>query len=586
MQPQSTRNTQGTFGSVLSARSAVFVFLALIVVGLAAGLRPDAFFAGDPGVKLIAARNALAHPSRPFEIPFPTVNGSPMPFVEPFFARHGDHTHAVTSELYPLLTAPFIALFGLRGAYFLPALGLLLAVASVAGLGRALDPRREAWWTGLVAVLATPFLFYGLEFWEHVPAVALAASGTVLLVHAADRKPDAAGARAFAAGVLFGVATLLRPEAAWFALAVLVAIRWLDPRATWRTLATAVAGGALVAVPFAVYTLLHFGSLTTPHVSTNAGLLGDTTLGARATFARLWFFSGADASIWRATPVIAVALAALLRDPERRGGAFLWVVAAVDTALVLLTAPNDGGAQWGPRYLLFAYVPLAILTADAAPSARLASFGAGRGGRDATKRIVAAVLVTLVLVVGAWSQRAAYRTLRGTKAEYGRLVDALAAAAPAGGSIVTDVWWLDQAAAAVTSRARFLYADNEREAAELMAALKAASASPVIRVTSRTSPRVSTWGDAGCRSQGGLKPLPIPDLVMVHLDCGSSLQRSLRAPWTSVPSTLPIAPNEVAERPDRAAEVAFDAADERHPDDLAGYGPLNATSADGVVQRK
>jgi hypothetical protein len=526
MEPQNRRKTQSTSGSAFSAGSAVFVFLTLIVVALAAGLRPDAFFAGDPGVKLIAARNALAHPSRPLEIPLPTLGGSSVHFVEPFFARHGDHTHAVTSELFPLLSAPFIWLFGLRGGYVLPALGFLLAVAAVAGLGKALDARRDVWWTAIVAALATPFLFYGLEFWEHMPAVALAACGAVLIVETPaqdDIRLVKAGARslrpgvALAAGVLFGVATLLRPEAAWFAVAVLVAAPLLDPRPTWRTLATAVAGGALVAAPVILYTLVHFGSLTPPHVSTNAGLLSDTTFGARAAVARLWLFSRADGSIWRATPVIAVALAAPLRDPVRRGAAFLWVVATVDAALVLLTAPNDGGAQWGPRYLLFAYVPLAILVADAAPWARRATFGAMHGRPDAAKRTVAAIIVTVVLVVGAWSQRAAYRALQGTKAEYGRLVDALSAAVPAGGTIVTDVWWLDQVAAGLSPRARFLYADDDRQAVELTATLQASFVSPVVRVISRTSPHVGTWGD-GCTPQAA-EPLPIADLGMMRLDC-------------------------------------------------------------------
>jgi hypothetical protein len=123
----------------------------------------------------------------------------------------------------------------------------------------------------------------------------------------------------------------------------------------------------------------------------------------------------------------------------------------------------------------------------------------------------------LVLVLGAWSQRAGYRTLRGTKAEYGRLVDALSAAVPAGGTVVTDVWWLDQVAAGLSPRARFLYADNDREAVELTATLQAAYVSPVVRVTSRISPHVGTWGD-GCSPQGA-QPLPIGDLVMRWLDC-------------------------------------------------------------------
>jgi hypothetical protein len=123
----------------------------------------------------------------------------------------------------------------------------------------------------------------------------------------------------------------------------------------------------------------------------------------------------------------------------------------------------------------------------------------------------------VLLVAGVWSQRAAYRTLRGTKAEYGRLLDALSGAVPAGGTIVTDVWWLDQVAAALAPRARFLYADDDREAVELTATLQAAYVSPVVRVTSRTTPHVKTWGD-GCPRQAA-EPLPSADLVMLWLDC-------------------------------------------------------------------
>jgi hypothetical protein len=480
---------------------------------IAANLRADAFFAGDPGVKLIAARNALAHPLRPLEIPLPTIGGSAAPFVEPFFVRHGDHTHAIASELFPLLTAPLIGLFGLRGAYVLPAVGFLVAIGAIAALGKALDARRDSQWTAIVAVLATPFLFYGLELWEHMPAVALGASAAVLTVRGVTQRSSR---RACAAGALFVVATLLRPEAAWFAVAVLLACGWLDPRPSWRTVAAIVAGGALVAAPFELYALQHFGTLIPPHVSTNLDLLNETWGTTRAAFVRLWFLSNRNASIWRATPAIVIALAAPFRRPARRGSAFLWTAAALDAVVVLLTAPNDGGAQWGPRYLLFAYVPLVVLAADAIPSARRASFTTTEG-RSGTRRLFAAALVLLVLAVGGWSERAAYRTLQRTKAEYGRLVDALGAAVPAGGTVVTDVWWLDQAAAALSPRAQFLYADDDRESIELTATLQAAFVSPVVRVTSRTSPHVTTWGD-GCPAQTA-ETLAIADLVMRRLDC-------------------------------------------------------------------
>src|SRR4051812_35665066 len=89
------------------------VLLAAILVSLAAGLRPDAFYSGDPGVKLITVRSILAHPSRPFEVALPTLGGAAVPYVEPFFRVHDGHAHAITSPLFPMLTAPLFLAFGM-----------------------------------------------------------------------------------------------------------------------------------------------------------------------------------------------------------------------------------------------------------------------------------------------------------------------------------------------------------------------------------------------------------------------------------------------------------------------------------------
>ena len=122
---------------------ALAAFSAIVAV-LAFGLRPDAFFVGDPGVKLASTRNALRFPTHPLQIPLPTVGTEATPHVESFFAVHGDHAHAVTSEFFPVLSAPMLAAFGLRGLYVLPALGFIATAAACAWLAVVLDPRRNA----------------------------------------------------------------------------------------------------------------------------------------------------------------------------------------------------------------------------------------------------------------------------------------------------------------------------------------------------------------------------------------------------------------------------------------------------------
>src|SRR2546422_811278 len=70
---------EGRRSRVRSGLAGVAAIAAL--AALAAGLRPDTFFVGDPGVKLIAARNVLARPGRPLEIPLPAIGGAHVPAV-------------------------------------------------------------------------------------------------------------------------------------------------------------------------------------------------------------------------------------------------------------------------------------------------------------------------------------------------------------------------------------------------------------------------------------------------------------------------------------------------------------------------
>src|SRR5205085_1453758 len=119
------------------------------------------------------------------------------------------------AELFPLISAPFIRWFGLRGAYVLPAAGFLGILVGCAWLAVALDRTRKPSVVLVVAGLATPLLFYGLEFWEHSLALAFAVSATAMLVVSFEKKRGAAMSLALGAGVAFGLAVNLRPETAW-----------------------------------------------------------------------------------------------------------------------------------------------------------------------------------------------------------------------------------------------------------------------------------------------------------------------------------------------------------------------------------
>ncbi len=457
--------------AIPTCRALLFA-LAILLTALAAGLRPDAFQSGDPGIKLIAARAALGDPAHPFNVPLPTIAGQPVPHVESFFEVHGDHAHAVTSPLFPLISAPFLAVFGLRGLYVLPALGYLLTVWALARWADTGGHERSPLTVAVIAAIATPFLFYGLEFWEHTLALAGAAAGTVFLV----RK------HSFASGLSLGCAALLRPEVAWFGLALLVAAQLLPERPGARTYATVIAGVALAVAPYEIWVILHFGAVTPPHLAVNAGGMTDAWVSGRLMLLRAWFGTSQTTGFWTVAPCVAGAVATvfLIRRPDHR---FLWAVAGIYVLLTVLTAPNTGGGAWGPRYLLPAYLPLVLLAADAVSQLR------NRSG----------ALVIVALTVGClWIDRSAYRELRGTKLSYGRIVDFVSEETATSSGVVTDVWWLDQVTAAITGR-QFYFTPEATTGRAVVQRLSDARVPTVSVVRSATeSADVSAWNTGSC----------------------------------------------------------------------------------------
>jgi hypothetical protein len=489
------------------AAGATWAAIAIILAVLASGLPADTFYTGDPGVKLVAARNAATHAERPLEIPLPKIGTEPVPYVDPFFVPHGSHSHAITSELFPLLTAPFIGALGIRGIYVLPALGLLTTLAATAWLGVLLDHRRSAPTIMMTALLGTPLLFYGLEFWEHAPAAGAAALAAALFAASTRTRDTLTFGLAGLAGVLFGIAVLLRPEAIWFAAAVIAAGRWLpQPAGPARSVAV-VLGLALPFLPLLAYTAAHFGTFVTPHVAGNPAIWEAGWLGRRLTVARQWFVSVGPANVWIVAPALLAALLCKVQPTPFRGRRFLAISAGVGAALTFLTVPNDGGGQWGPRYLLPAFMPLSVIASDFAQATW-------------QQRHRPMVLVLIALVAGGgWVQRMSYQRLRSTKETYGRMLDFVEAmsSAPAG-HVVTDLWWLDQIAAAASSERVFLYAADAAVGATILQQLDEAMASTVTIVGSRDeSSDQHAWIEGTCYVVDEQREIPDRRLVAARL---------------------------------------------------------------------
>lgn len=501
----------------MDRRRIAFVLVWTVAAALAVGvlsrdLPPEGFSSGDSGLKLIVARQAAAAPSWPVAIALPTIAGAPVPFVDPMFEVHGDHAHALQAPLFPVLIAPLVAWFDLRGAYLLPALAfiallpLTAAVSARLGLDAGVTPLVVA------AVLANPALFYAFEIWDHVPAIAVLAGATLLAVGQAGARGDPP--RLVAAGLLAAAGILLRPEAIWYAAALGATL------GAPRRMALYAGGAALLLGPFALANDLEGGTAAGPHATANLAALGDRWASVRLERlsswlvpASPWFAAGLGGlvvawAVWLARGdrpraqlvglvaacVIAVSGALGLFAPQvlwfawPLGGLVLvpagdarlrrvrWIAAA-STIGIWLTSTHDGGAQWGPRFLLIA-TPAFLLLAAAALHELTAA------GRLRSLRLA---LVAVIVLSGAWTSRHAVLDLRSVKRFHARLVGGIARHVPAGSYVVSNVAWIDQIAAPLHGTRTWLIAAPPERPRAVLARLER-SGIRTIRIVWSTDP--------------------------------------------------------------------------------------------------
>ena len=400
----------------LAIAGAVWVAMAIAVVVLASGLPADTFFVGDPGVKLIVARHAIAHLlSAPGNPPAShrrragSLRGAV--FCRPRRSCARDYLRSLPARERTLHRIFRPSRRVRHTGNRLPHGHRRLRVARH-GSRRSPESGRDHFDCCVghtVSVLRTGVL-------EHAPAVGMAACATALFVrhHATF---------AFPSGILLGIAALLRPEALWWAVALLASARLLATPPRPRAMIAATAGFAIAWLPELAYTFAHFGTILAPHVTVN--LAGSSDQWTPERLLRRWFIDMSPANFWRVAPVVLLIFVPVART-ERRGRWFLRVAALLSTALVILTAPNDGGGQWGPRYLLFAYLPLTVLVADAIEVI-------------ARPKVFGPLAVSLIFIGSAWIQRTAYEELRGAKLAYGRVLAMVRDEVPVGASAVTDL---------------------------------------------------------------------------------------------------------------------------------------------------
>ena len=518
------------------------------IVALAATIPADGFYTGDAGLKLIAADNALDHPTRPFEIDLPTRGGQPFRYVDPMVVLHQGHGDVLQSPLFPLMAAPLIGAFGLRGAYVLPALAFIALLPLLEVVRRRAAPESSFPLLAFITTAANPLFFYSLEFWEHSAAVALVAAG---LAAALVGRHSARASWLVASGALASFAALLRPEAVWFVVGLAVVVG----RRYWIAFGL---GAAAIIIPFAAANLAHSGTLLGLHAAANLAPLSGDYGAARWQRFTAWFQPGSPlasfglllvaaawagravnmnlrirqslallgalavaaaasqrlvphGSLWQAFPLSLLALIPITTPTSsaRR----MWAIVIVSIAGIILTATHDGGAQWGARFLLVTAPPVIVLAASGATDAMQA-------GRWQAIRIV---LVGAVLIAGVLTSRSAYQELRGAKRDYARLVQETASMTTPGDVIVTNVWWFDQITAPLYRSRVFLFTPDAVSTSNALTDLSKANVSRLKLVWSsdgHTSLDEALHGS--CFRVLGVHDIPEHRLRVASAQCGAN----------------------------------------------------------------
>jgi len=188
------------------------VIALFFVVMQAFALPPDGFMSGDQGSKYLQTRAFAEHGPLNPSIDVRSRDIDPdFKHQEPKLKNRRGRLVSEFMWLMPLLGSPFLALFGLRGLYVIPALSALAVFFCASRLARRKDDPTGAL-TAFLVLLVTPIAVYGLELWEHAPAAACVMVIAVLLLPTDD--PGRDRAQLFAAGVVSIAAFLFREEAA------------------------------------------------------------------------------------------------------------------------------------------------------------------------------------------------------------------------------------------------------------------------------------------------------------------------------------------------------------------------------------
>ncbi len=326
---------------------------------------PRAASFSDAGGRLATVKTMAEHGSWVPDLGYWAKDLDPLAAAHPIYGTYpyGEHYVEVTSVPLVVTARPLWQLGGAPAVAVLPALSVVVAAYAALRLARWASGR-SGWLAFWFVGVLSPILFYGADFWEHAPGLALALLGIALIFEGGVR-------RTVLGGLLVGVAGIMRQEMLLGCVALAVGAVCVPVERTrslrrWRELVLgAVACGATLVLN-AFVERVWFGEATG-----SARVAGRATLGlelANRSRDAIVTTMGVLANEYWLAVVIGVVISL---------GILLMAAAAADSTSTPMTGVVGAVIAWGGLTWRFATYGLSMVPGllPAAPVAALGLFG-------------------------------------------------------------------------------------------------------------------------------------------------------------------------------------------------------------------
>lgn len=481
----------------------------------------DGLFSGDIGAKQIQITALIYNRFSSLALPYPGASFdrltqfSPLPAL--FTWKIGVNFYSIFSYPHAALMAIPFFLCGYAGLYVIPLLATSFSLLAGAYISRRIIPGMQLF-TLLLLALATPLSFYGLVPWEHALATCLTTWSTLFVIRAYEHSHWIDG---LLGGLCAACATWMRIETIWFIPAIIIGT--VVSSGINRSILTALTLGLLIGlVPFVTFNFYVFGLPLGGQVAVNFGrpAIGSTTdfiwLRFKITQAMLldrnipvflplleisllviaryvsktWklicIFGCAVLEFLSLTSIPALAdrtgllgtcpliLGIVLLDigKIRQIERLFLVISGIYVLGVIISSPNDGGAQWGPRYLL-PILPLLVFLSIRSVQIILKKQPAIRTG--------------LIIVAGLFACYSFYLQLLGLQRLRTSMIDNIQLVKATSGQqeqiVLTDEWFIPQILAQLYYNHTILYITHPEDLSAVRRLLKQHQVSGITYVT-------------------------------------------------------------------------------------------------------